>query len=93
MGSLRRPPARTVMPPGRAPTEPGPDKAARAISTQPILGVRPGITVVGAAADGVECVELARRLRPRVVLADIRMPRLDGLEVVRQVTVPAWPIR
>ncbi|MGV9849411.1 response regulator [Streptomyces sp. NPDC003442] len=53
-----------------------------------ILGVQPGITVVGEAADGVECVELARRLRPRVVLADIRMPRLDGLEVVRQLAGP-----
>lgn len=53
-----------------------------------ILGVQPGITVVGEAADGVECIELARRLRPRVVLADIRMPRLDGLEVVRQLAGP-----
>ncbi|MEE4592405.1 response regulator transcription factor [Streptomyces sp. DSM 41524] len=53
-----------------------------------ILGVQPGITVVGAAADGVECIELARRLRPRVVLVDIRMPRLDGLEVVRQLAGP-----
>ncbi|GAA1085545.1 MULTISPECIES: response regulator [Streptomyces violaceusniger group] len=53
-----------------------------------ILGVQPGITVVGEAADGVECVELARRLRPRVVLVDIRMPRLDGLEVVRQLAGP-----
>ncbi|GAA2346168.1 response regulator [Streptomyces violaceusniger] len=53
-----------------------------------ILGVQPGITVAGEAADGVECVELARRLRPRVVLADIRMPRLDGLEVVRQLAGP-----
>ncbi|WPB94401.1 response regulator transcription factor [Streptomyces malaysiensis] len=53
-----------------------------------ILGVQPGITVVGEAADGVECVELACRLRPRVVLVDIRMPRLDGLEVVRQLAGP-----
>ncbi|MEU8874886.1 response regulator transcription factor [Streptomyces javensis] len=53
-----------------------------------ILGVQPGITVVGEAADGVECVELARRLRPGVVLVDIRMPRLDGLEVVRQLAGP-----
>ncbi|GAA3352775.1 response regulator transcription factor [Streptomyces antimycoticus] len=53
-----------------------------------ILGVQPGITVVGEAADGVECIELARRLRPRVVLVDIRMPRLDGLEVVRQLAGP-----
>ncbi|MFD7491170.1 response regulator [Streptomyces sp. NPDC059832] len=49
-----------------------------------ILGAQPGIRVVGEAADGVECVEQARRLRPDVVLADIRMPRLDGLEVVCQ---------
>ena len=53
-----------------------------------ILGAQPGIRVVGEAVDGVECVELARRLRPQVVLADIRMPRLDGLEVVRQLAGP-----
>ena len=53
-----------------------------------ILGAQPGIRVVGEAADGVECIELARRLRPQVVLADIRMPRLDGLEVVRQLAGP-----
>ncbi|MFJ7077570.1 response regulator [Streptomyces sp. NPDC098781] len=53
-----------------------------------ILGAQPGIAVVGEAADGVECIELARRLRPQVVLADIRMPRLDGLEVVRQLAGP-----
>ncbi|MEU3983494.1 response regulator transcription factor [Streptomyces sp. NPDC026672] len=53
-----------------------------------ILGVQPGIRVIGEAADGVECVELARRLRPHVVPADIRMPRLDGLEVVRQLAGP-----
>ncbi|PVC90109.1 response regulator transcription factor [Streptomyces sp. CS131] len=53
-----------------------------------ILGAQPGIRVVGEAADGVECLELARRLRPQVVLVDIRMPRLDGLEVVRQLAGP-----
>ena len=42
-----------------------------------------GIDVLGEATDGREAVELARRLRPDVVLVDIRMPRLDGLEVTR----------
>ncbi|GAA2282171.1 DNA-binding response regulator [Streptomyces ruber] len=53
-----------------------------------ILDAQPDITVVGEAADGVECVALARRLRPQVVLADIRMPRLDGLEVTRRLAGP-----
>ncbi|MEU8980787.1 response regulator transcription factor [Streptomyces sp. NPDC048309] len=48
-----------------------------------ILDAQPGIRVVGVARDGVECVELARRLEPQVVLVDIRMPRMDGLEVTR----------
>lgn len=49
-----------------------------------LLAARPGITVVGEAADGVEAVEQARRLRPDVVLMDVRMPRLNGIEATRQ---------
>ncbi|MEJ8643512.1 response regulator transcription factor [Streptomyces sp. MS1.HAVA.3] len=48
-----------------------------------ILDSQPDMTVVGEAADGEHAVALARELRPDVVLADIRMPRLDGLEVTR----------
>ncbi|MEV7774956.1 response regulator transcription factor [Kitasatospora sp. NPDC086791] len=51
-----------------------------------ILDVQPDMAVVAEAADGVATVEEARRLRPDVVLADIRMPRLDGLEVTRQLS-------
>lgn len=53
-----------------------------------ILHTQPGIEVVGEAADGAECVELARKLRPDVCLVDIRMPKLDGLEVTRLLAGP-----
>ena len=53
-----------------------------------ILEAQPGITVVGEAADGAEAVALGRELRPDVCLVDIRMPRLDGLEVTRALAGP-----
>ncbi|WP_031088233.1 response regulator [Streptomyces sp. NRRL WC-3549] len=49
-----------------------------------LLGMQPGIAVTGEAADGVEAVRQARRLRPDVVLMDVRMPRLNGIEATRQ---------
>jgi DNA-binding NarL/FixJ family response regulator len=60
-----------------------------------ILEDQPDISVVGEAADGTEAIRLARRLRPDVLLVDIRMPRQDGIEVTRAVAGPglAEPLR
>jgi DNA-binding NarL/FixJ family response regulator len=48
-----------------------------------VLGQEADIDVVGEARDGAEAVELARKLQPDLVLMDLRMPRLDGLEATR----------
>ncbi|GAB2803718.1 response regulator transcription factor [Streptomyces chlorus] len=64
------------------------DQAMVRTGFEMILAAEDDIEVVAQASDGLEAVELAERHRPDVVLMDIRMPRLDGLEALRRLTRP-----
>jgi DNA-binding NarL/FixJ family response regulator len=86
----------------------GPDQASRPIRVlvcddqmlvrtgyATIFAAQPDLEVVGEASDGQQAVDSARRLRPDVVVMDIRMPVLDGIEATRQLAGPgvADPVR
>lgn len=55
------------------------------------LGLDPGIVVVGQAGSGWAAVELAKELRPEILLIDLVMPDLDGLEVISRIRAAGGP--
>ncbi|MGE5199584.1 MAG: response regulator [Rhodospirillaceae bacterium] len=58
-----------------------------------LLELQPGLEVVGEGADGVEAVTRARQLKPDVLLLDVAMPRMNGLEALQELSGAGLPTR
>jgi DNA-binding NarL/FixJ family response regulator len=67
------------------------DQAVVRMGFTAMLDSQPDMTVVGTAEDGKQAVKIARQLRPDVVLMDIRMPVLDGIEATKQLGLDRTP--
>jgi DNA-binding NarL/FixJ family response regulator len=69
------------------------DQAMVRVGFRMILEAEADVTVVGEAGDGVEAIDLVQRARPDVVLMDVRMPRMDGIEATRSLRDAGHPAR
>ena len=58
-----------------------------------ILGLQDDFTVIGQAQDGLEAVELCRRLTPDIVIMDLMMPKLDGCSATQRITAENHNVR
>jgi DNA-binding NarL/FixJ family response regulator len=69
------------------------DQSLLRLGFRMVLEAQPDMQVVGEAGDGAQAVTMTRRLQPDVVLMDVRMPVLDGIQATRQIVASGSPAR